>query len=122
MTPDRDGSRVRGDAPGDALRPEPPRAQPVRRLVGLRVVVDAPDAVPHWWERDLSEAERVRRLEVWARELEEFIRDHHSQDRITLSVERDERTFCSSCDCEWEPVTEDGVTYCFGCGITAENR
>ena len=102
----------------DPIAPLSPKvAQPVTRLVGLRVVVDPPRLS---WGYQQTEAERVRDLERWAKEFEEFIHDHRSQDPISVSVEKDTRTFCDQCSNEAETYTEDGVTYCASCGLVWE--
>jgi thioesterase domain-containing protein len=90
------------------------QGRPVTRLVNLRVVVDPPMASTYWRR---TEEQRIRELEAWARELEEFVRDHRSQDPISLTIERVTETVCDQCSRQWETYTEDGVTYCAGCGV-----
>ena len=92
------------------------QGRPVTRLVDLRIVVDPPMASTYWRR---TEEQRIRELEAWARELEEFVRDHRSQDPISLTVERETETVCDQCSRKWETYTEDGVTYCAGCGVQA---
>jgi hypothetical protein len=87
--------------------------RPITRLVSLRIVVDPPR--PSYWGQ--TEEQRVRELEAWARELEAFVRDHRSQDPISVTVERETETVCDQCHREWETYTEDGVTCCAGCGV-----
>jgi hypothetical protein len=89
-------------------------ARPVTRLVDLRIVVDPPRQ--RWWS-DQTEERRIRELEAWARELEAFVRDHRSQDPISLTVEKETKTVCDLCGREWETYTEDGETYCASCGV-----
>jgi hypothetical protein len=98
----------------NAIDESPERVgRPITRLVNLRIVVDPPR--DSYWRR--TEEQSIRELEAWARELEEFVRDHRSQDPISLTVERETETVCDQCDRAWEPYTEDGVTYCAGCGV-----
>ena len=90
------------------------RGRPITRLASLRIVVDPPMTSTYWRR---TEEQRIRELEAWARELEEFVRDHRSQDPISLTVERETVTVCDQCDRKWETYTEDDVTYCAGCGV-----
>jgi len=51
--------------------------------------------------------------EQWVKEFHEFIRDHCSQDPVSLSVERIYEDQCSFCGYKWEnAVDENG---CPGC-------
>lgn len=68
-------------------------------LVDVTVSCDPPIGIGRW-TRTLED--RAKALESWAREFEEFIRDHRSQDPVSLSVERHFQTQCSHCGYEWE--------------------
>jgi hypothetical protein len=81
-----------------------------RVLVDLKLTIEPNAHVTRWviprpGER-LLEAEG-RALKEWARELEEFVRDHRSQDAVTIDVVRVEQDVCDACGAEWE---EDGAT------------
>jgi hypothetical protein len=89
-------------------------AKPVTVVTDLRIVLEG--RVP-WYAYQTME-ERGKTLDRWAKELEEFIRDHRSQDNVSLTVERVKQTQCDQCHSAWEPYTEDGETYCAGCGAT----
>ena len=104
------------DHPTTRDTPEAVEVRPVTRLVSLRIVVDPPRD-SYWWR---TEEQRIRGLEAWAHELEEFVRDHRSQDPISLTVERENETVCDRCHREWETYTEDGATCCAGCGARVE--
>lgn len=80
----------------------------VKVVVGLRVEVDPPW---HVTSHSHSSEEKQRRLNAWAREFEAFVRDHRSQDPISLNVIRDERDQCSHCGYEWEQDA-DGPLCC----------
>lgn len=49
--------------------------------------------------------------EVWVRDFQYFIRDHRSQDPVSLTVIRDYKDVCSYCNNEWE-TDDDGVPCC----------
>ena len=92
------------------------RVQPVEQLVSVRVVAEA----PHWLYFGNPTPERfAKRLEEWARDLEAFVRDHRSQDPVSLTVERDVQILCSGCGRPWETMGPDEeVPYvsCAWCG------
>lgn len=52
-----------------------------------------------------------RELKQWAREFEEFVRDHRSQDAIDLRVVRETDDICSHCGFSWE-TDETGLPLC----------
>jgi protein-arginine kinase activator protein McsA len=89
-------------------------AKPVKVVTDLRIVLDG--RVPM---RAYQTMEAYgKSLDLWARELEEFIRDHRSQDNISITVERVIETVCDQCHRTWETYTEDGEAYCANCGVT----
>ena len=45
-----------------------------------------------------------------------------SQDRITLTVERETETICDLCGYRWEPVEAADGSYCAGCGVWVEKE
>ena len=69
-----------------------------------------------------SEEERAKHLEEAAKEFHSFLRDHRSQDMVTLYVERKYKDVCSACATEWEPDTIDGVPSCANCGAIIESK
>lgn len=70
------------------------------------------------WGRWESMEQYAKRLEAACREFEEFVRDHRSQDNISLSVIRDHQDQCSECGGEWETCEESGHEVCAHCGRT----
>ncbi len=68
-------------------------------LIDVIVRCDPPYAVGRW-SRTLED--KARRLEEWCQDFEEFIRDHRSQDPVSLNVERQYQEQCSLCGREWE--------------------
>lgn len=67
-------------------------------LIDVHVVCDP----PYWVGGSTTLEKRAKRLAEWCREFEEFIRDHRSQDPISLVVEREYQDQCSHCGNEWE--------------------
>ncbi len=58
-----------------------------------------------------TEEDRANEYETWAKDLEEFIRDHRSQDGCRINVIREESEICSICENDWE-VDEKGSPMC----------
>lgn len=56
------------------------------------------------------------KLNEWIKEFEAFVRDHRSQDAVTMWAKRDEVDVCSHCGTEWEVDDIDGKLSCLGCG------
>ena len=95
-------------------------AKPEKRLIEVRVEAYP----PHWAYGYSRDPERIAKsLEEWAKELEEFIRDHRSQDSIGLNVVRDVQEVCSLCGRAWEVMPSDDDCHyptCAWCGEEAE--
>jgi protein-arginine kinase activator protein McsA len=92
-------------------------AKKVSRLVDTELILTH-NVTYYRWDTDESYSQR---LKEWAEELEEFIRDHRSQDRISIEVHRKMEDQCDQCGKPWEPDTQDGVTGCAYCGVTIES-
>ena len=73
-----------------------------------------------WRRRHLTETEYANVLDKEIEEFADFLRDHRSQDRISLAVVRDYKDLCSNCGKEWEPGSDvmKGQWYCQHCGAT----
>lgn len=54
---------------------------------------------------------RARCMEKWAKDFELFLRDHRSQDPVSLSVVKDRADVCSFCEREWE-IDDSGCPVC----------
>ena len=62
-----------------------------------------------------------RVLEAKCREFEEFLRDHRSQDVVSLEVIRETADICSHCKSPWETYEDDDKTiHCASCGALVE--
>ena len=91
-------------------------AKPEKRLMEVHVVVNPP-SYAYGWGRDPEKI--ARSLEQWARDLNDFIRDHRSQDSLDLEVVRNIQEVCSLCGRPWEIMLPDDdcpQTTCAWCG------
>lgn len=92
-------------------------------LVDLRVEIEPPSHVTRYlfWRRDGTEQERLeaerRALEEWAREFEQFVRDHRSQDPVSLTVVRVHEDRCSHCAAAWEADAITGEPCCCNAAV-----
>lgn len=84
-------------------------------LVDLRVNAEFPDLFRYSYRR-LTLEEKAKELENAAREFHAFIRDHRSQDRVALDVERVLQDQCEACGEAWETMEDAGKTICASCG------
>jgi len=86
---------------------------PVQRLMDVSVVAD----YPRWADyarirpRESEVEARARALEAWAKGVNDFLRDHRSQDGATLRVERVMEMVCSGCGNPWKEY-EGACSYC----------
>lgn len=87
--------------------------------VDAKIEADFPHLFRYSW-RKLTAEDKARELESACSEFAEFIRDHRSQDPISLEVVRVRKDLCSHCESEWETMEENGVTYCAHCGAEVD--
>lgn len=87
-------------------------------LVDVRLVAEPPAGVTRWARTKEREAEL---LEDWVQEFRDFLRDHRSQDPVSLEVERVKKDLCSECESEWETFEENGKHFCASCGKEVED-
>jgi hypothetical protein len=92
-------------------------AQKKRVLVDVEVVADLSNMC--WYRQsNVPPEEWAKHLEYAVKEFEDFLRDHRSQDKISLDVRRVYQKQCSACEGEWEPErAENGVLFCANCGV-----
>lgn len=88
-----------------------------RENVLVDVVVEADLSGMTFTRRGDTEEERAKDLERAVTDFHDFLRDHRSQDMVSLSVERKYEDLCSGCGCGWEPMEDNGVMICAACGI-----
>ena len=86
-------------------------------LVDVNLVAEAPRHLLRWVENKEVEA---KLLENWVQEFQDFLRDHRSQDLVTLTVERVKKDLCSECESEWETYEESGKRFCASCGVECD--
>ena len=99
------------------------RAKPIEVVAYINLELDPPPWIR--WNGDRSRLPRYSdELELWAREMNEFLRDHRSQDAVTIRVERVKETVCSACGGQWETYDPDdnGVLACANCGAVVEKE
>ena len=77
-------------------------------LVELKVFCEPPYTVGRWTN---TLENKAKELEQWCRKFEEFVRDHRSQDPVSLSVKREYEEQCSHCRYKWE-TDEEGCPVC----------
>lgn len=79
-----------------------------RVLTDVKIECELPH-IPYWEGR--TQEARAKYLERWASDFNDFIRDHRSQDQVSLSIERVFEDQCSHCKRTWE-VDVDGPVCC----------
>lgn len=77
-------------------------------LVDVSISCDPPE-IYRRWDRSLEYV--AKEYEAWVKEFHDFIRDHRSQDPVTLTVEREYEDQCSFCGSKWE-TDEHGAPLC----------
>ena len=89
-------------------------------LVGAHIEIDPPRWVGCTQWKD--PAAYALALRDWAKDLEDFIRDHRSQDACGVEVVRETQDLCSCCKGEWETYVDDvdGSLRCATCGALVE--
>ena len=98
--------------------PEQAKAKRVRDVVvDAYIKLICPEA-DHQFKRGMEKY--VAALEQAAEDIGSFLKDHRSHRDVWLKVTRHRQDQCSACHAEWEPFTEDGVTYCANCGAEVE--
>jgi transposase len=91
-------------------------ATKIKKLRDIHITLDPPQLWCGWGHPAYEKT-----LNSWARELEEFIRDHRSQDQISINIIRETYDTCSVCGREWEVYNEDdGSIVCSNCGAIIE--
>lgn len=89
-----------------------------KRRVMTDVRVEADFSQGLRWMRFASQEAKAKELEGLVKDFHDFLRDHRSQDMVSLNVERIYGEECSACGREWESAEEDGVVFCAYCGRT----
>jgi DNA repair exonuclease SbcCD ATPase subunit len=92
------------------------KATKVRRLKDVTMVASFHRY--NWWTLE----QQAQQADDRAKEFNDFIRDHRSQDDIQLEVVREYRDECSVCGEEWEPAEDDKThdRYCASCGAEVQ--
>ena len=83
-------------------------------LIDVRVEADLSGMI--WTRRGDTEEQRAKDLEGAVKDFHDFLRDHRSQDMVTLDVVRVHKDICSGCGEVWQAETIDGKESCMCCG------
>lgn len=73
-------------------------------LVDLSITCEPPSHIGRYAK---TLEDKAKQLEDWCKDFEWFMRDHRSQDPVSLNVERQYEEQCSYCGSAWE-VDEEG--------------
>ena len=91
-----------------------------RVLIDCKVMIE-PGANAYYVSPPFSMEKEALAKEKWAKEIEQFFRDHRHQDVNSVRVEREYSEVCSACGNGWEEMTGDnGETRCAYCGVEME--
>ncbi len=94
----------------------------VRKQVLVDVKVEA-DLSGMLWCRYYADTEKeAKDLERAVKDFHDFLRDHRSQDMISLDVTRIYEDQCSHCREIWEQDMFDGKPGCASCGALLEEE
>lgn len=77
-------------------------------LVDLSITCEPPSHIGRYAK---TLEDKAKQLEDWCKDFEWFMRDHRSQDPVSLNVERQYEEQCSYCGSAWE-VDEEGPGCC----------
>lgn len=99
-------------------------ASKVSRIVDLHVRIEPHHSVTRWVFPRTDETRfdaEARALREWAKEFMGFLRDHRSQDVVSVDVIEERDDLCSACGRKWEVSDEDGegnkcAPFCANCG------
>lgn len=92
----------------------------VEACVDLKVEIEPPAHLTRWVHQRTGETYMEalsRELKQWAEEFEEFVRDHRSQDPVSITVRCVMENQCSACRNTWEEDPETGQPLCCDAAI-----
>jgi len=89
----------------------------VKKLTDLKIVIEPDYDLGRYLK---TEQQRIDAYERWAKELQEFIRDHRSQDGCIITVERVCEDVCEFCGREWENIIDPDTGEPLCCGQAQE--
>lgn len=95
--------------------------KPLSAIVDCRIVCEPPHYVTQYnrYQHGTNEYWEYFKKQVndWAKEFNDFIRDHRSQDSVNIFPELIHELQCSNCFSRWETFHEEGQEYCASCGV-----
>lgn len=93
----------------------------IRKNVLVDVKVEADLSGMLWCRYRGNDIEReAKDLERAAKDFHDFLRDHRSQDMVSLDIIRIRKDICVACGAVWEGYIEDGHENCASCGAVLE--
>jgi len=95
------------------------KAKKINLLVDVEVVADLSGML--WYTHWKNEEEKAKELERAVKEFIVFLRDHRSQDLISLDVRRIHEDVCSVCKERWEEDEDDNGKFCASCGAKIDD-
>lgn len=98
--------------------------KPIKRTTAVRIECEPRHLLrysPHQWGSEEYWRWAEQQAQEWCREFHDFMRDHRSQDAVSMNVVRDTEEVCSECGSKWDPTTLEGDTHisCAYCGVEA---
>ncbi len=96
------------------------KARPINTLVDVTVEADLSNMI--WRGRCQTQKDRADALKRAVKEFHDFLRDHRSQDMVSLEVKRIYGNLCSVCHDRWETMTIDDKLCCACCGAEVEEQ
>lgn len=85
-------------------------------LVDVKIECDPPRS---YWHR--TPEQLAKYLQGWVDDFHEFMRDHRSQDPVSLHIEKIYQDQCSFCGSEWELDENDIPVCCEKAIVETEN-
>lgn len=89
------------------------KAVKINKCIGVRV--DCDFNLYGYGIQDLED--EIKTIESRIQDFQEFIKDHRSQDDITLCAVREYEEQCSLCGEGWDEVNDEDGHYCGNCGV-----
>lgn len=105
-------------------------ATKINQVKNVRVECDVPNYIlrynPYHYGSNEYWSYLSGKLNAWVKEFHEFIRDHRSQDPVSLSPVFDAEDVCSDCGDRWDASVwddegQDGLLHCNCCGAVVES-
>ena len=97
----------------------PQEKQKAKKVVVIKDVRVECEFGLDWYDRQ-SEEHRIKALQREIDSFHNFVKDHRSQDHITLNMVKDYEDQCSVCGALWETYEEIDGVFCASCGTDTQ--